>query len=135
MKRLRRTEYAIPAPPPPSIEFFECEDLIERLMGDEELARRIVDGFLADIPRQMAALAEAIGRSDPSAARLYAHSIKGAAANVGGHGMREVAGRLEQLGSAGDLAAAAAVLPELEASFEGTRLAMERFRAEAESGV
>ena len=123
-----------PAPPPTAVELFDPGDLVERLMGDEELARRIVGGFLADIPHQMAALAGAISRSDPAAARLHAHSIKGAAANVGGHGMRKVAGRLEQLGSAGDLATAAVVLPELQASFERARPAMEQFRAEDEGG-
>jgi len=118
------------APPPAAAAPFDREDLVERLMGDEERARRIMDVFLADIPRQIAALAVAISETDPKSARLHAHSIKSAAANVGGRGIREVAWKLEQLGSAGDLATAAVVLPELEASFERARPAMERFCAE-----
>jgi CheY-like chemotaxis protein/HPt (histidine-containing phosphotransfer) domain-containing protein len=118
---------AEPEPPPTAAEPFAREDLVERLMGDEQLARRVVGGFLADIPRQIAALASAISQTDAEGARLHAHSIKGAAANVGGPGMREVAWKLEQLGRAGDLAAAAVMLPELTASFECARPAMEKF--------
>jgi hypothetical protein len=46
--------------------------------------------------------------------------------------MREVAWKLEQLGSAGDLAKAALVLPELELSFACARPAMKQFCEEGE---
>jgi len=117
-------------PPAPEFARFDREELVERLMGDEDRARRVIGRFLEDIPKQLAALAEAISQTDPQAARLHAHAIKGAAANVGGGGIREVAWKLEQLGGEGDLAAAAVVLPELEASFERARPSMEQFYAE-----
>jgi HPt (histidine-containing phosphotransfer) domain-containing protein len=117
-------------PPTTESTAFDREELVERLMGDEERARRIIGRFLEDIPKQLTALAEAISHTDPQAARMHAHAIKGAAANVGGNGIREVACKLEQLGSAGDLPAAAVALPELEASFECARTAMEQFCAE-----
>jgi hypothetical protein len=41
--------------------------------------------------------------------------------------MREIAWKLEQNGSAGDLTAAAAALPELSASFKRVRSIMEKF--------
>ena len=117
---------------PTVTESFNRGELVGRLMGDEDLAKLILGQFLVDMPRQIAALAQAIGLADPEVARLHAHSIKGAAANVGGHGMREVARKLEQLGSAGDLAAAAVLLPELEASFERARLAIGQFCSESD---
>jgi HPt (histidine-containing phosphotransfer) domain-containing protein len=64
---------------------------------------------------------------DAKAVRLVAHSIKGAAANVGGLELREIAWKLEQTGNSGDLTAAAAALPELSASFERARPVMEEF--------
>ncbi|SPF31797.1 putative Histidine kinase [Candidatus Sulfopaludibacter sp. SbA4] len=118
---------ATAAPQQSAIEPFHSEDLLRQLMGDEKLARRILGRFLEDVPRQIAALAEAISQTDPKAARVRAHAIKGAAATVGGREMREVAWKLEQLGSTGDLDTAARVLPELEASFACARPAMERF--------
>ena len=116
--------------PPAAAEPFAREDLLRRLMGDGELARCIMTGFLTEMPRQIAALAEAISQADSKAARSHAHQIKGAAANVGCRGIRELAWKLEQLGSAGDLATAAAVLPELEASFARAQPAMELFCTE-----
>jgi len=115
------------APQSTAAEPFHREDLLDRLMGDEQLARRILGGFLTDVPRQIAALAAAISQNDLKAACLEAHKIKSAAANVGGRKMREVAWKLEQLSGSGDLATAALVLLELEASFACARPAMERF--------
>jgi HPt (histidine-containing phosphotransfer) domain-containing protein len=106
---------------------FDREGFVERLMGDETLARRIVRGFVDDMPRQLARLAEAVNKGDSDSVRLVAHSIKGAASSVGGLEMRETARRLEQLGAAGDLAAALATLPKLSANFEAARSPMDWF--------
>jgi HPt (histidine-containing phosphotransfer) domain-containing protein len=96
-------------------------------MGDDEMARRVVAKFLGDMPRQLAALSQAISSADGSAVRMAAHSIKGAAANVGGIEVRDAAWKLEQLGKAGDLGPAASVLGDLSASLERVRPLMERF--------
>ena len=114
-------------PAPRSDDLFDSEDVVERLMGDEHQARQIVRGFLADVPGQLAALAEAVRQADAKTVRFRAHSIKGAAANVGGRRLRETAFRLEQMGGSGDLTAATAVLPQLEADFESAKAAMEEF--------
>lgn len=106
---------------------FDREGLVARLMGDEDLAQRIIGGFVGDMPRQIALLAQAVNNLDSKAVRLVAHSIKGAAASVGGLEIREMAWKLEQTGRAGDFAAATALLPELSASFERARPGMERF--------
>ena len=106
---------------------FNQEDLLERLMGDEDLARQLIRGFVDDMPRQLAALAEAVSNNDASRYRLVAHSIKGAAGNVGGSEVQKTAAKLEQDGSIGDLSGAAAGLRELWANFERARPAMEDF--------
>ena len=106
---------------------FDREDFVERMMLDEDMARKIVRRFMEDMPRQIASLAQAVTDLDTKAVRLVAHSIKGAAANVSGLEMREIAWKLEQAGGASDLTAATAALPELSASFERVRSTMERF--------
>jgi CheY-like chemotaxis protein/HPt (histidine-containing phosphotransfer) domain-containing protein len=125
-------DVGLPVPPPavaPGAETaaFAPEDFIEQLMGNEALARRIVQGFVKDMPSQIALLARALNDLDAKKVRLVAHSIKGASASVCGLEMREVAERLEKAGSAEDLTVAAAVLPELSASFARLRPIMERF--------
>jgi PAS domain S-box-containing protein len=106
---------------------FDREGFVERMMGNESLAQRIIRGFVRDMPRQIARLAEAVQNLDGNAVRLAAHSIKGAAGNVGGLQMQEIAWKLEQSGSTGDIAAAAVALPELSLSFERTKPIMEMF--------
>jgi signal transduction histidine kinase/DNA-binding response OmpR family regulator/HPt (histidine-containing phosphotransfer) domain-containing protein len=111
-----------PAPPPSA---FDRDGLFERLSGDAELAHRVVSRFLADMPRQLAALAEAIDGADPKRAQLIAHSIKGAADSAGGVSLTEIARGMERLARAGDLEGTRRLIPELAA-------ALERFRGEAE---
>jgi HPt (histidine-containing phosphotransfer) domain-containing protein len=114
-----------PPAAPPMARTFDRAGLLERLTGDTELAHRVVSGFLGDMPRQLAALAEAVSGVDPNPARLIAHSIKGAAANAGGVGLTEVARNMELLAKSGDLEGTRRLLPELTAGFE-------RFRGEVE---
>ncbi|HUI53824.1 MAG TPA: PAS domain S-box protein [Bryobacteraceae bacterium] len=129
-----------PASPPPvpvpaaATTTFDREDLDERVMGNRELARRIVRGFVEDLPRQIAALAEAVNSGDAGQVRRIAHSIKGSAANAGVLEIRQVAGKLEQQSRAGDLASAAAALPELSASFERAKPIMDQFVQEDPAG-
>lgn len=106
---------------------FDRDGFVERLMGNQPLAKKILRRFVEDMPLQLALLAEAVENHDAKQVRLVAHSIKGAAANVGGLEVREIAWELEQSGSAGDLTAAVAALPELSASLERVRPIMEVF--------
>ena len=106
---------------------FDAEDLVERLMGNQDLAIRVAGAFLDSMPQQLAALADAIAGSDAEATRLLAHSIRGAAANVGGETVREIALKLENLGESGATEAAREILPELAARFESLKPAILRF--------
>ena len=109
---------------------FDSAGIMDRLMGDSDLARIVVDGFLEDAPRLIAALRTALDAGDAAAAIRGAHTIRGASATVGGEALRGVAWEMEKAGVAGDLAAVAARLPELESELARLRKAMERFSAE-----
>lgn len=129
---------AVPRAEPPRPEMaqaFDSADLLERMMGNEDLARRVVRRFLSDAPRQLAALAEAVSQSDAEAARLAAHSLKGAAANVGGTQVSSTAKRVEMMGKAGDLTGASDLLPELAAQCGDFRAAAEKFWDAEEMGA
>jgi HPt (histidine-containing phosphotransfer) domain-containing protein len=93
-------------------------------MGDEDLVREIVAGFLKDIPNQIGALHKHIGAGDAAAAGAQAHTIKGAAANVGGVALSVVALEMENAGKAGRLDSLAALVPELERQFDLLRARM-----------
>ena len=116
-----------PAANPAAAPAFDREDFLGRVMGNQNLANRILRRFLSDMPGQLALLAEAVSAGDPQQVRLHAHSIKGAAASVGGVEIREAAWRLEQQATAGDLSSAHHATPELRATFERAKPAMEGF--------
>jgi two-component system sensor histidine kinase/response regulator len=108
------------------MEFDSC-DLLERLGGNEELAYRIVTRFLAETPAQLSALSATIQRGDAVATMHAAHSIKGAAANVGAQRAQEFTRELERLGKAANLEGAERIFNDLLQSFDRTREAMESF--------
>ena len=106
---------------------FDADDLLERLGQNQVLARRVIARFLADVPEQLTALAQAIDGTDTETAHRLAHSLKGAAANAGGTRVRDTAKKLEQLSRESDWVAAKLLLPELSAGFETLRPLLERF--------
>jgi HPt (histidine-containing phosphotransfer) domain-containing protein len=106
---------------------FDADDLLDRMMGSDDLARRVVSMFVKDTPHQLAALAKAIQEANHQNARLIAHSIKGSAANIGGQSLCRVAGQMEKLGEAGDLAAVEGMMPVLTANFDALLPLLEEF--------
>jgi PAS domain S-box-containing protein len=91
--------------------------MVERLMGDEDLVEKILQGFLADMPQQIEALRGHVEAADAQKAERQAHTIKGACANVGGEALRELAFELEQAGKAGDLDSIKGRIGELTTTF------------------
>jgi CheY-like chemotaxis protein/HPt (histidine-containing phosphotransfer) domain-containing protein len=103
---------------------YDRAGLMTRLMGDEVLARAVVDGFLEDAPRQIEALRVCLRAGDAPGAIRQAHTIKGASATVGGDVLCAVAREMERLATSGDLEAAREHLPDLESAFGRLRDAM-----------
>jgi PAS domain S-box-containing protein len=123
---------AAPCPSPTQVQeeaeaIFDRDDLLERVMGNANLAHRVVARFVLDMPQQLLALSEAVGKADSKTARLAAHSIKGAAANVGGVQLRAAAQQMETLGEAGNLEEVRRLMPGLTEQWERFRSATETF--------
>jgi signal transduction histidine kinase len=105
---------------------FDRAGLMARLMDDQDLARIVIEGFLEDVPRQIEALRGYLEAGDAPGAERQAHTVKGAAANVGGECLREVAFEMEKAGKAGDLAAIKARMAGLETEFDRLKIAMKK---------
>jgi len=113
-------ETSRPAGPP----VFDRQAFMARLMGDEDLAKDIIAGFLEDIPKRIHALKKHLDQGDAGSAGGQAHAIKGAAANVGGMTMSAVAFEMEKAGNAGRREELAALMPELERQFDLLKTSM-----------
>ena len=106
---------------------FDREEFLERKMNNELLAKRVARVFVRDVPMQLAALSAALREADTERVRVTAHSLKGAAANMGGAGVRATAQQMEKLGAEGDVSAAERLLPELVSQAEKLSAAVEHF--------
>ena len=98
-----------------------------RVMGNDQLARKVIATVLDTVPGQLAALSEAVAAADTDKARLAAHSIKGSAANAGLPRLSETARRAQQLSEAGEFDRVREVAPELEREFDDLRPALAAF--------
>jgi HPt (histidine-containing phosphotransfer) domain-containing protein len=106
---------------------FDREGFLERVFSDVDLARAVIQGFLEDMPRQIAALSAAVAQADSNLAGQQAHRIKGAAATAGGVALQQTAHVLELAGTAGNLKTLQELVPGLADQFENLRLALQEF--------
>ena len=74
---------------------WDREALLQRLMGDTDLAAAIAEQFLADIPPQIEAMQQHLAQGDMRGVEQRAHAIQGAAANMGGMALCQVAVAIE----------------------------------------
>jgi two-component system, sensor histidine kinase and response regulator len=88
--------------------------LLEGVDGNRRLLRELVRLFLADCPRRLAEIKEAIRRSDAGALGRAAHTLKGSVGNFATKNAFAAAQRLELMGSGGDLNAAGEACMTLE---------------------
>jgi len=87
----------------------------------------ILDAYLAELPKQVAAIQEAIEAGDGDLLRRNGHRLKGSSRSVAANALGEICFELEQLGAAGDIEAAAALLDRFKQAADA---AVEALQAE-----
>jgi len=97
---------------------FDWDGLLHRLMGDEDLAKEIVDDYIKQIPFNFTAVKEALNKQDVLLVRREAHIIKGASGNVGALALQEIAEQIEIAGEEEDLVKAGFFVSKLDAQLE-----------------
>jgi CheY-like chemotaxis protein/HPt (histidine-containing phosphotransfer) domain-containing protein len=101
---------------------FNEVSLLQRMIGDRDLAREVLNGFILDAPRQLNNLKARIDESDLRGAKFQAHTLKGSAATVGAEALCDVAKAMETAATTGQLDLCHALLPDAIEQ-------LERFRA------
>lgn len=97
---------------------FDWDGLLHRLMGDEDLAKEIIDDFLKQIPDNLFAVKKALNNKDVLLLQREAHIIKGASGNVGALAMQEIAKQIEIASEAKDLVKAGSFVAKLDTQLE-----------------
>jgi signal transduction histidine kinase/DNA-binding response OmpR family regulator len=118
----------------PSIPIRPALDVTAALMrvnGDREFLAEMSKMFVAESPKLMAAIREALDKRDAAALVAPAHSLKNWTGNFVATTMFDELARLEALGRAGMLSAAAGAYADLEREYVRLTVALGRFNVES----
>jgi CheY-like chemotaxis protein/HPt (histidine-containing phosphotransfer) domain-containing protein len=100
------------------------QGMLDRMMGDKDLAKIILEGFIIDLPKQIETMEQYVQSNNITGCERQAHTIKGAAANVGGTALSAIAALMEQTMKDGDLAVFTTKISELREMFDKLKNAM-----------
>jgi two-component system sensor histidine kinase/response regulator len=99
---------------PEEHDILDRKTLWERVAGDADLLREIIEIFLVDCPERLMELREALTHQDCAALERAAHRLKGALGNISANNAVAAARRVETAARAGDVHAATEALTRLE---------------------
>ncbi|MCD6384669.1 PAS domain S-box protein [Candidatus Sumerlaeota bacterium] len=107
---------------------FDREALLQRVDGDEELLKEILEVFLKDTPARIKSLKDAVSTKDAESIQRDAHSLKGSAGSVGAVALQELAAELERLGKAKELdsARASELIQKIENAFKELEIVLNK---------
>jgi HPt (histidine-containing phosphotransfer) domain-containing protein len=94
-------------------ERFDPESLWNRVDGDMELLRELVEIFAQEGPRMLAQIQDAIAHGSASDLEKASHKIKGSVLQFSARGAAAAAHELEAMGRSGSVAGAEAILNKL----------------------
>ncbi len=97
------------------------ESALERIGGDEELYNDIIDIFFEDVPEQLGVLKDALSKQDRIVGERQSHSLKSAAANIGGEAMRQACWKAEKSFKTEPLETLIDLVNSMEAEFNKLR--------------
>ena len=99
-------------------EQFDPESLWERIDGDVELLRELIEVFSEEGPRMMARIEDAIVQGSPTALEKAGHKMKGSVLQFSATAAAAVAAQLEEKGRNGSMAGAEPLVAQLKQEVE-----------------
>ena len=93
---------------------FNVTEALERVEGDMDLLGEMIDLFLEECPRMLAAIERAVAANDAQALYHAAHTLKGSVGNFAAAGTFAASLALEKMGRQQELTQAAPALATLK---------------------
>lgn len=101
-----------------AVAVFDRDELLGRLCGNSELIPRFISLFITTAESCNEAIRKALAAGDAGEVYSQAHTLKGAAANIGAGRIRAVATTLDEYAKLRDISSAPLLLAELEAELD-----------------
>jgi PAS domain S-box-containing protein len=108
------------------LKVFDETSLLDRLMGDRQLAAAVLKDFLEDTPTQLKQLHARVDEQDAPGICFQAHTLKGAAATVAAESLRATALSIETAATEGSLEICRTLLSRAIDEFACFKSAVER---------
>jgi len=89
--------------------------------GEPDLIVELIDLYLEDTPRRLAAMSALLAQSDVLSLRRAAHGLKGSSATLGADRTAQLCAAVEEMSHDSSLAAIATLLDGLEQEFANVR--------------
>ena len=74
----------------------DLDELLDRVLGDQELANRVIETFQNNIPKRLKDLDNAIANEDFTRIKEIAHDLKGSSGNISAEGVKKASVELEK---------------------------------------
>lgn len=102
---------------------------LEQLGGDEMLLQEVMDIFLEEAPKHLAALRLAVAQGVAKTVETAAHTLKGELGYLGIPEISQRASQIEEMGRCNNVRGAATLLPQFEADISGLFTAIRSAKA------
>ncbi len=96
--------------------------------GQPDVVTELIDAFLADLPRRLDAIHQAVAAGVPAKIRSAAHALKGAACSLGAVRVCSLCAQLENLGRTGTRAGTAELGTAIQTEAAAIRAALLEYR-------
>jgi two-component system, sensor histidine kinase and response regulator len=107
---------------------FDWDGLLHRLMGDEDLAKEIINDYLKQIPLNFNAVKEASNKKYGLLLKREVHTIKSASENIGALALQKIAEQIEIPGEDNDLVRAELFISQLDAQLDKFKRTLTQFK-------
>jgi CheY-like chemotaxis protein len=102
---------------------------LEQLGGDETLLQEVIEIFLEEAPKHLAALRVAVEQGIAETVETTAHTLKGEFGYLCVPGISQRASQIEEMGRSNDIRGAAGLLPQFELDIRGLFTAIRSAKA------
>jgi HPt (histidine-containing phosphotransfer) domain-containing protein len=97
---------------------FDYDDFLDRIDGDVDLLKEVIEIFLKDTPGILANLYSGIKSGDTEAVERAAHTLKGATANISAKRLQQLSHHVQLMLKKDDAASLESLIGDFEENFK-----------------